>query len=184
MRKLKHRELADWLAEIDTRLAPIRPALEQTVARANVWMDDGNTGQSYGGSSSRSGHGDPVGARVEAGVHDRITRDAMKLRAALLTMRQAARDADAAMWGLRVLTEEEAHTLTESEQVADIGKQTLSAACANPNCDYLASMTGTDRLWSGRCSACYQYRRRTGRDRIPKTSLELDTERVVIDGAA
>lgn len=192
-RKLKHRELKDWLQEILTRAQALHAEIEGLCIRANTDMDDGFPVSSLGGGS-RTGHGDPVGTKA-TGRPDDVGAAAEDLRAQILAALKAVRLADKRAWGIRALTPDEARILSEKDEIANRPEQqTIQPHCANNNCQRLVARTREDPLRGGRCDACRKYLDRNGVER-PKTlcdltndavgTLGLDADRLVIaEGAA
>lgn len=191
--KLKHREIQRALQEIQTRLEPLIVKCDELCYMANENMDSGVSGISYDSKSRSSGPADPVGARAERGHRDRVEYDARRLLDGIRKALDGIRLADAAAWGLRALTEDEAKILSEKDEISNTSEQTISATCANLNCQRPVARTANDRLREGRCENCYRYRHTHGEER-PRlycdaerniaSAFELDEDRVIVEGAA
>lgn len=169
MAVIKHRSITRLATDIEQSAAWLKANAETIARRAN---DDADTGFSSGNGGSRSsGPNKPTERRALAPKHDEIAWTARRLEKALWAAQKALRAAQAAGSALIGLPFEEAFALATFDEIAD--EQKLNTECANPACGALVSRTANDRLRSGRCMNCYQYRRRTGLER-PRPLCDLD----------
>lgn len=142
----------------------------QTISRrAN---DDADTGFGSGHNGGRStGVNRPVERKALTRTVDDVRTQAARLRTCLEHAARELRIAQQAGSSLLALPDVEAHNLATQDELNDDG--TMSAECANPACGVLVARTPNDRLRSGRCDACYRYRRRTGDER-PRHLCDAD----------
>lgn len=176
-RKLKSREITRVLDGVLIRLNTIHARTGELCYRANTDMDEGFSSQALGGGS-RSGHGDPVGSRIEVGRRDQTAAAATMFVEALRAIDREVRRLDKAAWMLEALSPDEARILSEKDEVAHKAEhQTISTVCQNPVCGKL--IPETHQRKSGRCMACYMYRYRNAGLERPRELCALDT----VDGA-
>ena len=166
---IKHRSITRLATDIEQSAAWLKANAVVIARRAN---DDVDSGFSSGASGSRSsGPNKPTERRALATQPDEVAQAAQRLERALWAAQKALRAAQAAGSALIGLPFTEAFALATFDEIADEQKQ--STECANPACGALVARTANDRLRSGRCMNCYQYRRRTGLER-PRPLCDLD----------
>jgi hypothetical protein len=161
--KLSARQIARWSRETAGNLSAIESSAPD-LALVNDWIDDGRKGVDYsavrrGGAAgtgpemaAMSGREDDVGrlAREFMGTLERCRRDSYRLR--VLTRKLVA-DWDA----------EDAPGSGQSrrEAAAGVARRSNAAGTSSDSCGNCArTVAGTDRdrLRSGRCKQCFDYR--------------------------
>lgn len=166
---LKRTHLLRLAADARTTATWLEQNAELIARRAN---DDTDTGFSSGrGTGRSSGINRPTERKALNPSLDDAAHQARRLERALTAAQKALRAAQDAGTAIIGLPFPEAFALATFDEIAD--EQKLNTECANPACGALVSRTANDRLRSGRCMNCYQYRRRTGHER-PRPLCDLD----------
>lgn len=166
---LKRTHLLRLAADARTTAQWLEKNAELIARRAN---DDTDSGFSSGGGTGRSsGINRPTERKALNPSLDDTTHQARRLERSLTAAQKALRAAQDAGTAIIGLPFPEAFALATFDEIAD--EQKLNTECANPACGALVSRTANDRLRSGRCMNCYQYRRRTGLER-PRPLCDLD----------
>lgn len=142
---MNRRYATHYLEDTLTTLTTLAAEFTELQRRLTAWTKDGypsSSGQP-GGSTTLS---DPTAQAVIAPDHVALDRD--KLHADLIRIHNLAAGIDA-------IRRTYMNPINEQHQ-AELKKL---ARCANPTCDMLA-------VKAGRCTACYQFHRRTGEERV------------------
>lgn len=129
----------------------------ELIARARYGLRDGYPTSSMGGGGGK-GVSDPVGQLVVADKgNDPIRQSAKEMKAAL---ERARRDLSCAVNAMKA-----AQPISQDKTIPT--RESQASVCVNPYCGELALWKDRTTPKAGRCPACYEYRRRTGLERVP-----------------